>query len=82
IEPMAEPTIEPTAEPEMDAARRLDVNGSGRVDICDAQLIYDALMAWDTPAISEEMRLIADVNGDGAVDDQDILCVLNYIRNQ
>ena len=76
------PTIEPTAEPEMDAARRLDVNGSGRVDICDAQMIYDAMMQGDASDISEEMRMIADVNGDGAVDHQDILCVLNYIRNQ
>ncbi len=82
IEPTAEPTIEPTAEPEMDAARRLDVNGSGRVDICDAQMIYDAMMQGDASDISEEMRMIADVNGDGAVDHQDILCVLNYIRNQ
>ena len=81
-EPTLEPAVEPTAESETETARRMDVNGSGRVDICDAQMIYDVMMQPDDSDTSEEMRVNADVNGDGAVDDQDILCVLNYIRNK
>ena len=84
---------EETPEPEMETPEpiasdapsedvRCDVNQSGAVDLCDAQLVYDIAMQSEGAELSEEMRRRADVNGDGSVDAMDIQCVLACIRSE
>ncbi len=87
-----EPEIE-TPEPEMETPEpiasdapsedvRCDVNQSGAVDLCDAQLVYDIAMQSEGAELSEEKLRRADVNGDGSVDAMDIQCVLACIRSE
>ena len=84
---------EETPEPEMETPEpiasdapsedvRCDVNQSGAVDLCDAQLVYDIAMQSEGAELSEEKLRRADVNGDGSVDAMDIQCVLACIRSE
>ena len=75
-------TPEPIASDAPSEDARCDVNQSGAVDLCDAQLVYDIAMQSEGAELSEEMRRRADVNGDGSVDAMDIQCVLAYIRSE
>ena len=74
-------TLEPIEEeaPEREEAPpSLDANGSGTIDLCDAQMIYDIIAQPD--AVPPEKVRAADVNGDGIVNEQDILCILEFIN--
>ena len=84
---------EETPEPEMETPEpiasdapsedvRCDVNQSGAVDLCDAQLVYDIAMQSEGAELSEEKLRRADVNSDGSVDAMDIQCVLACIRSE
>ena len=75
-------TPEPIASDAPSEDARCDVNQSGAVDLCDAQLVYDIAMQPEGAELSEEMRRRADVNGDGSVDAMDIQCVLACIRSE
>lgn len=72
--------IEKEALAREEAPPSLDVNGSGAIDLCDAQLIYDIIAHPD--AFSPEKVRAADVNGDGIVNEQDILCILEFMKNE
>ena len=80
--PEPEATPEPMASDAPFEDARCDVNQSGAVDLCDAQLVYDIAMQSECAELSEERRRRADVNGDGSVDAMDIQCVLACIRSE
>lgn len=80
--PEPEATPEPIASDAPSEDARCDVNQSGAVDLCDAQLVYDIAMQSECAELSEEMRRRADVNGDGSVDAMDIQCILACIRSE
>ena len=56
-----------------------DVNGSGRVQTSDADLVAYIYSNLGTPAITDLMRFEADVNGNGTVDTDDVLAILKTI---
>ncbi len=58
-----------------------DVNGSGKTDVNDAQLIYDLYHAQygDFSIVSMAKFLQADVNGDGTINSTDAVAVVNHI---
>ena len=57
-----------------------DVNGSGIVDINDAQLIYAIYNAQiDAGQLTQVQLLKADVNGDGVVDTNDAACLMQQL---
>ncbi len=57
-----------------------DVNGSGTVDINDAQLIYAVYNTQiDTDQLTQKQLLEADVNGDGVVDTADATYLLEQL---
>ena len=72
--------IEEEAPTREEAPLSLDANGSGAIDLCDAQMIYDIIAHPD--AFSPEKVGAADVNGDGIVNEQDILHVLEFMKNE
>lgn len=72
--------IEEEAPTREEAPPSLDANGSGAIDLCDAQMIYDIIAHPD--AFSPEKVRAADVNGDGIVNEQDILHVLEFMKNE
>ena len=80
--PEPEATPEPIASDAPSEDARCDVNQSGAVDLCDAQLVYDIAMQSADAELTEERRRRADVNGDGSVDAMDIQCVLACIRSE
>lgn len=59
-----------------------DVNGSGKVDVNDAQLVYDLYNAkYDSFTSVSMLKLLrADVNGDKTVDTKDAAAVINLAR--
>lgn len=66
-----------------------DVNGDGKIQIDDAQLIYDLYSNWEGYSsdtsfnkVSVLNRLEADVNGDGVVDLNDAQAVITVIMEQ
>ena len=75
-------TPEPIASDAPSEDVRCDVNQSGAVDLCDAQLVYDIAMQSEGAELSEEKLRRADVNSDGSVDAMDIQCVLACIRSE
>lgn len=57
-----------------------DINTSGKVDINDVQLIYNIYNAQiGLASLTTEQLLKADVNGDGAVDTGDALCLVQQL---
>lgn len=64
-------------------ASTCDVNQSGKVDANDAQLTYDLYNGkyTDFTLVSMEKFLLADTNGNGAVDTTDASAIVNKIVN-
>lgn len=61
-----------------------DVNGTEKVDVNDAQLVYNMYNAYysDFSAATRQMFLDADMNGDGTVNVTDAAAVVNVITTQ
>lgn len=61
-----------------------DVNGTDKVDVNDAQLVYNMYNAYysDFSAATRQMFLDADMNGDGTVNVTDAAAVVNVITTQ
>ncbi len=55
----------------------MDVNADGRVDVQDADQIYNRMKK---PTDGGSNR-VEDVNGDGIVDTQDVMSVYSHIRD-
>ena len=65
-------------------ANTMDVNGSGRVDASDAQLVYNMYNAMYTEFggdITAEKFFYADVNKDGQINVQDAAAIIHQILN-
>lgn len=57
-----------------------DANGSGVLDVNDAQMIYDMYMdKYKLDELTQTMWLRADVNGDRSVNVQDVQCLLELL---
>ena len=57
-----------------------DANGSGVLDVNDAQMIYDMYMnAYTLDDLTQTMWLRADVNGDRSVNVQDVQYLLQLL---
>lgn len=60
--------------------RTADVNGSGRIDLNDAQLIYDLFSGfWEPASLGAAVCVRADVNGDGVLDENDVNAVIEAL---
>ena len=58
-----------------------DANGSGRMDISDAQFIYNTYLLREELKEDELQRLLSlDVNGDGVLDVEDAVVVMTAIK--
>lgn len=55
-----------------------DVNGDGKIEAGDFNLIYNAFIN-DIPFVSEEAKACADVNGNGIIDAGDYNLIYNYV---
>ena len=65
-------------------ANTMDVNGSGRVDASDAQLVYNMYNAMYTEFggdVTAEKFFYADVNKDGQINVQDAAAIIHQILN-
>jgi len=56
------------------AVKKGDVNGDGRIDKADAQLVMRMML--HSGSVSPSMKAAADVNGDGVVDIRDARILL------
>ena len=57
-----------------------DANGSGVLDVNDAQMIYDMYMnVYTLDELDQTMWLRADVNGDRSVNVQDVQYLLKLL---
>lgn len=90
IKATAKPTAEQAASlvTETDAAAQTlstghDVNGTGRVDINDVQIVYDMYMkTYDYTATTALHFLRADVNNDGVIGIDDCVAIVSSILGQ